>query len=458
MKTKKSSFGKAFLKPFCFAKAFTKNTSWKKRFVLAAIAVCTLILSAVAFPALLTGASADTDAFTLGIYGNANEDDAIDMRDFTHTARIICWLEEETTLADANYDGEIDVGDMTQIGLIILERESELTIIDAEGRDVTINKPVNRIVCAIYGTDAEVIRALEAKEKVVGVDEYVTQQKVYFPELSEVTSIGDAMFGLDVEEVIGLNPDLVIAFSTEWGMGPVIDAGVTVACFELYKYNKGLAENVTKLGYILDKEEEAKEFIDFIQHSADDITEKVKDIPEDEKPTVYIESNSEYRTPGEGGPPGSVCTFAGGKNIATAITESCCEVEREWVVGQNPDIIIKMVIPGYGSVPVTSAYDTDDVSGMKELRDEIMNRPELAGVKAVETGQVYVMCCRPLAFTPAYCVGIPYMAKAFHPDIFSDLDANEIHQQYVTEFQGLDFDVYEHGVWVYHPVYFPEGR
>ena len=39
-KGRESSFGKAFLKPFCFAKAFTENTSWKKRFVLRKKSVC----------------------------------------------------------------------------------------------------------------------------------------------------------------------------------------------------------------------------------------------------------------------------------------------------------------------------------------------------------------------------------------------------------------------------------
>ena len=79
-------------------------------FVLVGISVCALILSVVAFPALLSGAGAD--AYTLEIYGNANEDDTIDMRDYTYAARIICWLEDETELADANYDGRISVADM----------------------------------------------------------------------------------------------------------------------------------------------------------------------------------------------------------------------------------------------------------------------------------------------------------------------------------------------------------
>ncbi|MCK4735008.1 MAG: hypothetical protein KAT65_21325, partial [Methanophagales archaeon] len=112
MKRRECSFGKAFLKPFCSAKAFTENSSWKKRFVEIAIVLCSMLLVTT-----LPGIAAGQNQETLDIYGNANLDDTIDMRDITYTARIICWLEEPTDLADANHDGEIDVGDMTQIGL-----------------------------------------------------------------------------------------------------------------------------------------------------------------------------------------------------------------------------------------------------------------------------------------------------------------------------------------------------
>ncbi|RLG32478.1 hypothetical protein DRN97_07275, partial [Methanosarcinales archaeon] len=100
----------------------TKN----KTLALLEIAVVLYLLFLVALPAIAAeqtthevGAittTASGDDYVLGIYGNANEDGTIDMRDFTYTARIILWLEDETDLADANYDGEVNVLDMTQIG------------------------------------------------------------------------------------------------------------------------------------------------------------------------------------------------------------------------------------------------------------------------------------------------------------------------------------------------------
>jgi iron complex transport system substrate-binding protein len=49
----------------------------------------------------LPGIAAATEDETLDIYGNANEDDIIDMRDLTFTARMILRLEDESRLLRA---------------------------------------------------------------------------------------------------------------------------------------------------------------------------------------------------------------------------------------------------------------------------------------------------------------------------------------------------------------------
>ena len=41
------------------------------------------------------------------------------------------------------------------------------------------------------------------------------------------------------------------------------------------------------------------------------------------------------------------------------------------------------------------------------------------------------------------------MAKWFHPELFEDLDPQAIHQEFLTEFQRLDYDLDERGVFVY---------
>jgi iron complex transport system substrate-binding protein len=63
--------------------------------VLVGLALCTMLLVS---PALAT------DTCTLEIYGNANEDDTIDMRDLTYVKLIFFGKKPETELADAKYD------------------------------------------------------------------------------------------------------------------------------------------------------------------------------------------------------------------------------------------------------------------------------------------------------------------------------------------------------------------
>jgi iron complex transport system substrate-binding protein len=41
------------------------------------------------------------------------------------------------------------------------------------------------------------------------------------------------------------------------------------------------------------------------------------------------------------------------------------------------------------------------------------------------------------------------MATWFYPDLFPDLDPRAVHQQYLSEFQRLDYDLDEHGMFVY---------
>jgi hypothetical protein len=95
-----------------------------------AVVLCSLFL--VSVPAI-TAASAIYEPGPLDVYGNANEDDTIDMRDLTYVKLIFFGKKPETELADAKYDGKINPLDFIQIKLIIVGKERELTYIDILG-------------------------------------------------------------------------------------------------------------------------------------------------------------------------------------------------------------------------------------------------------------------------------------------------------------------------------------
>ena len=399
--------------------------------------------------------TASEDDFVLDIYGNANEDECIDMRDYTYTARIICWLEDETTFADANYDGRISVADMTQIGLIILGRESELTLIDTAERTVTVKKPLERIV-APHIHPVETLRSLKASDTVVGVGYLIVGDSAFFPEFSEVASVGSP-WTPDIEAILSLDPDAVIlhisldisGFDTLDDVQDACEAaGITVLRFNFNEPDIYL-EEVKKLGYIVDKEQEAEELLDWLENILNSIEEVVEEIPEEDKPTVYCEANDLY-TSYSGY---TYIDFTGGIDI---FSDAAGLVDAEEVLEQNPDIIVKLVwyLGGYH-------LDAGDTAELKEERDEIMSRTGLEMVKAVEEGEVYVMSTYIYgAFPYSGCrhfLQFAYQAKWFQPTLFEDLDPKALHQEYLTEFQGLDIDLDEKGMFVYHPKLHPDG-
>ncbi len=403
---------------------------------------------------LLLALPAAASDYTLGVFGNANEDDTINMQDVTYTELIILEYRDQTELADAKYDSDIDILDMTQIALIILGREKELTLIDSADRVVTVKKPIERIITP-YAGNIETLRSLKATDIIVGIGS--VSEPVFLDEFDDMPVIG-SMWDPDVEAILNLDPDTVILHSMStgtWGTAlesaqDVLEtAGITVLRFNTNQADIYL-EEVEKLGYVLGKREEAESLIGFYNGIYDQIDETVAEISEDEKPTVYFESSSPYSLSGAY----AYIEETGGTNV---FTETDASIDAEAVVSRNPEIILKGCWGGRGASGYTllGGYemDVDDTAALEEVRDEIMSRPELENVEAVKEGQVYVVTSRVLCFMPGsgcrHFLQRAYQAKWFQPELFEDLDPKALHQEYLTEFQGLDIDLDENGVFVY---------
>ncbi len=432
MKTKKSSFGNAFL--------------LKKRFVLMGLALCTMFLMS---PALAS------DVDTLEIYGNANEDDTIDMRDQTYVKRIFFGKKPETELADAKYDGKINPLDFIPIKLIIVGKENEVTVVDTVGRDVTIAKPLLRLAVLNWNT-LEVMRSLkQEKEKIICVSKSTIGKEEFFPEFKDTPNAGNA-WSPDIEKILALKPDAVFLYATHFETScddvqkKLEDAGITVIRFDCFKPEDYLDE-VNKLGYIMDMEAEAVDFGAFYVECLKGIKEAVAEIPADERSQVYFEGFGEdYKIGGNGTALHQLIEMAGGKNIFGDIS-GYKVIDKEEVMLRDPEIIVKQ---GYARGKY--GYNTDDITWLKDIRAEIEGRIELANVSAVKDERVYVIIKEITG--GKHFIAATYMAKWLYPELFTDLDPKAIHQEYLTRFQGLDFDLDGHGVFVYHPEEHPDGK
>jgi iron complex transport system substrate-binding protein len=97
-------------------------------------------------------------------------------------------------------------------------------------------------------------------------------------------------------------------------------------------------------------------------------------------------------------------------------------------------------------------FGIEDRTEVEAVREEIMNRPELANVNAVKNGKVYITS-NDIAFSGLQGFAcVVYWAKWLHPDLFEDLDPQAIHQEYLDRFMRIDYDLDEHGPFVYPPL------
>ena len=398
--------------------------------VVVGIALCTMLLVS---PALASA------TYTLEIYGNANEDDTIDMCDFTYTARIICGLEEETDLADANYDGEIDVGDMTQIGLIILGRESELTLVDSADRIVTLNTPIEKIASSSMPQDIRTICALGAADKIVGVPDVIIKEvdrfpAIYmpYPELLELPIAGSPYFGgPNLEVIASLEPDLVLvsyadADTVQEALGvptiavPSID--MNALAFKGFKW-------LRMMGYVLGEQERAEELNSYFNAKLDEVSDVTSEM--DDKPEAYLAFWTELTyTPATYAP----VELAGGINVAAdpgtygPYGPFMWQVLKEQIIAWNPDIIL---IHNYVPTPKHN-IPMDDV-----LKDQ-----DLQSITAVKNNDVYYTKGFQFGWDPATgVVECFYMAKLLHPVEFAGVDVEEEGNEILEEVYGAD------GIW-----------
>ncbi|MEA1906938.1 MAG: ABC transporter substrate-binding protein [Euryarchaeota archaeon] len=406
---------------------------------------------------LLLSLPAAASDFTLGVFGNANEDDTINMQDVTYTELIILEYRDQTELSDAKYDSKINMQDVTQIELVILGKEKEITVLDSTDRIVTVEKPVKRII-AVNCYVVDPLRTLNAADKLVGVVDYITNApEEYFGELCDLPCIGPYI--PDYEVVLNLCPDLVILSTGSYHDAVLdtlesADSDLPIPRLEFgYPTPDHLSEEITKLGYIVDSRGEAKEFIEWYEGIIDIVKAGTDKLSDDEKPRVLYGtfselSTNEWYTPLGGSTQHYSVETAGGLFVAEDLELPSGEyyVDLEWVIMQNPDVIVRYYYPG-----MWECYAEDDVAEIIAQREEVLNHPSLAEVNAVKNKKVQMLSTT-FSYGQPYPLGIAYFAKTFHPELFCDLDPQAMHQEYLTEFLGIDYDLNEHGVFVYPPI------
>ena len=398
----------------------------KKILILIGIAACVMLLAS---PVLASAGYSK-------IYGNANEDDVLDMRDVTYIKLVIFGKKPATTFADANYDGKISMLDLGQTKLIILGKEKELTLVDQADRRVTVPRPIERVI-DLDIEHARIMVVLDVADKLVGIGRLQDSISSYscnwgllkfaeaYPEKAKFVQVDIK----NMEQIVSLKPDVIFSYPETGDPDTTQEkTGIPVVCARSYYNWEDTDKEIKLMAKVLGADKEAKELISWVNERNAEVTDVTSEIPESEKPKVYLAFwsawNGESKTPPRYDP----VDLAGGINVGRELTIPTTSgtsvfVSIEQIIAWNPDIIL--------------------VHGGSKTRrlsiEDILSDPRMETVNAVKNRKVY--------YTLGLCHGWDYarvitetlyMAKLFHPEEFEDMNIEKEGNEAFERFYHVD--------------------
>lgn len=430
----------------CFEQMLSEN-SVSIEFLACLLSVWMLVAS------LILPAVAD-DGFVLQVFGNANMDDRIDETDLGYVEGIVGKTNEITEFADANYDGTIDESDIDQIKKIIAGTAEKITIRDAMNRSVTLKLPIKRAVGTNTGA-IEIARdiGVDIGDIFVAVTTYVTTNPEYYPELKG--KVENKFGSPDYEKLASLNPDLVILYNKpnkDESFDKFEAIGAPVICLDCFN-KKSLDGSVKILGEIFEKRDNAQALLNWYHGYIDLIEERTVNLNADKRPKTLFYSNPDYYYPtvrarNKNSGDHWLIVDAGGNNLGENLnsTTGSAEVDREWVISQNPDVIIGSINQAINK----SGYSADEelaASYMRTMHEKIVSDDALKETNAASNARIYLIC-GDLNTGPMQAAGTAFMAKILHPELFEDLDPEGILKEYLERWQGIPYK----GIWIYPPL------
>ena len=215
-----------------------------------------------------------------------------------------------------------------------LEANSEVEVRDDEGTLITLKTPAQRIV-SLAPSLTELIYAAGAFEKLVGVAEYSD-----FPPAAKELPIIGRFDILDIERIVQLNPDLVVAWQSgnpRTSVNRLRKLGLAVYIAE----PKSLASipfHIERLALLAGTKLSAEETVNSFRHKLEALNDQFSH--QSPVTTFYQVWDVPLITAGGNELIDDIIRLCGGRNVFANIKRVAPKVSREAVLERNPEVII----------------------------------------------------------------------------------------------------------------------
>ena len=296
---------------------------------------------------------------------------------------------------------------------------------DVDGQEVTVPVTPER-VANLWHANNQVILTLGGAPKLSATTHYVTTipwfRQVY-PDITKVPAPIAANNDLNMEALLATKPDVVLV-SSEKQTEAVRQAGLTAVRVGFSDMN-GLMQTVNLTAEVLGTQgayERAQKYNAYMQKNLKLIEERLKDLPDSERPKVmHIGSGTKVQNvSGSGIVIDEWIKIAGGQNVA-ADQKGMKDVSMEQITAYAPEVII---IGGDASAKGVQTIKSD--AAWKDI-------PAVKNNKVIRNPYGTFNWDR---YSTEEALQVLWAAKTLHPQKFTDVDMVKETQEFYSTFFG----------------------
>ena len=327
--------------------------------------------------------------------------------------------------------------------------DGDVSVTDMVGREVNINPGTyKRVVCIGAGAlrmycyigDVAILAGVEDIDNTTLAERpamfdsvarpYVLAYGETFNSLPSCGVGGPMAQSAEAEKILACDPDIVISEFEDKDKSDALQEQLGVPVITLSTGSKGVFDekfygSMELLGKVFGKEAKAEALVTYVKDEAAAISARVADIPETEKPSVYICGLGNWGTTDHLMTAESYASFevAGVKNVVSGLgIQGVGPIEEEKFVelGEQMDIII---------------MDAAAVKNIKPLYAEDSTMFDTC--KAWQNGEVYLEMAYNAYYTnyEIALLNTWFIAKTVYPEAFADIDmtarTNEVTKQFL---------------------------
>lgn len=300
--------------------------------------------------------------------------------------------------------------------------------------------PMNIKRAVVLNSSAyDIIKVLGKEDAVIGVSDSIHDGAASGSPAAQKENLGNWRKP-NVEKILDANPDVVFGYGSWLDSGiaqQLKDAGVPVIMVGLYMPSKILDE-VKFMGKILGAEKRANEFCSDIEQQLNLVKKRVQN---EKHLKAYWEVYNDYKSAAQGSGADEMMTLAGLANMTHDQKVIYPKVSDEWVLQEQPEIIIKALSD---TKHILGPNVTDD-SKAKEACQAIGARPGWDALPAIKNHKVVLLSSR-ISTSPLGLAVTPLViAKTAYPDKFKDVDPEKTIKTFLKKYWNEDTN----HVWMY---------